>query len=169
MGTIVYADLSFQHVMVCLKISISGGDLSESAVVTLEGMPDIDQCEVVVGDYYAAKSKVNSDYGYKQKCSCTKENNGKVLGVAVIDDEHKKAVVYPMQGNPNPYSLTAIANDGVYTAHRDGSFYYLIVPPCELSASPVFWIRDGAKRYKYTLQRTTFEQGKLYPVNITIN
>lgn len=163
--------LAFNHVMACLKIHITGGSLSHNAIVTLEGMPNIDQREVVVGDYYAAKSKINSGFGYKEKCSCAKENNGKVLGVAVIDDSQNKAIVYPMSGNPgyaNASSTTKIANTGVYTAHHDGSDYYLIVPPCTLSTKAKFWIRDGEKRYSYTLQQTTFEQGKLYPVNITL-
>ena len=163
--------LAFNHVMACLKIQITGGSLTSDAVVTLEGMPNIDQREVVVGDYYAAKSKINSGYGYKEKCSCTKENNGKVLGVAVIDDSQNKAVVYPMSGNPgyaDASSTNKIANTGVYTAHYDGGDYYLIVPPCELSAKAKFWIRDGVKRYSYTLDRTLFEQGKLYPVNISL-
>ena len=163
--------LSFNHVMACLKIKITGGSLANNAVVTLEGMPDIDQREVVVGDYYAAKSKINSGFGYKEKCSCSKDNNGKVLGVAVIDDSQNKAVVYPMSGNPgyaDASSTTKIANTGVYTAHYDGGYYYLIVPPCVLSTKAKVWIRDGEKRYSYELTRTTFEQGKLYPVNINL-
>ena len=152
--------LAFQHVMACLKVDISALSLSAQAIVTLEGMPDIDQKEVVVGDYYAARSKVNSAFGYKEKTSCTKEQNGKVLGVAVISDAAGKALVQPMDGS-------AVPNTGVYTAHRDGGFYYLIVPPCTLSAQAKFWIRDGKNRYSYTLSRTTFEQGALYPVTIT--
>ncbi len=157
--------LAFNHVMACLKISIvgtTGSTLSVNTIVTLEGMPDIDQREVVVGDYYAAKSKVNSGYGYKQKCSCTKDNNGNVLGVAYINDADGAAQVKTLNG-------TDVPNDGVYTAHHDGSYYYLIVPPCTLSDNAKFWIRDGEKRYSYILDRKTFEQGKLYPVNITIN
>ena len=153
--------LSFNHVMTCLKIKITGGGLSNNAVVTLEGMPDIDQREVVVGDYYAAKSKINSGYGYRQKCSCTKENNGKVLGVAYINDDAGAAQVKALNG-------TDVLNDGVYTAHHDGSYYYLIVPPCVLSTKAKFWIRDGKKRYSYTLNRKEFEQGKQYIVNITL-
>ena len=153
--------LSFNHVMACLKIDISGLSLSENAVVTLEGMPDIDQREVVVGDYYAARSKVNSKFGYKDKCSCTKDKNGKVLGVAVISDSQGKALVQPMDG-------TSVPNMGVYTAHRDGGFYYLIVPPCTLPSNAVFWVRDGEKRYSYQLNNKVFEQGKLYPVKIAL-
>ena len=175
--------LSFNHVMACLKIKISNGSLpaekrvTSNAVVTLEGMPDIDQREVVVGDYYAERAKgltqlsgSNFDYSYKIKCSCSVENNGKVLGVAVIDDGQRKAIVYPMTGNPNPNSRTAVENTGVYTAHYDSTTdaYYLIVPPCVLTSNAKFWIRDGENRYSYVLDRLTFEQGKLYPINITL-
>ncbi len=155
--------LSFNHVMACLKIHFTGGDLTSNAVVTVDGMPDIDQCEVVVGDYYAAKSKINSRLGYKEKCRCSKEQNGKVLGVAVIHDaDSGHAVVYPLDGSN-------VANDATYTAHYDGGDYYLIVPPCTLSSAATIWVRDGEKRYSYVLSSLkTFEQGKLYPVNITL-
>jgi hypothetical protein len=148
--------LSFDHVMACLRLSVAG--VSGSAVVTLEGMPDIDQREVVVGDYYAARSKVNARFGYKEKCSCPLEDNGKVLGVAVNSDAQGKAYVKP---------LSEIPFTGVYTAHRSGDSYYLIVPPSSLPARARVWIRDGEKRYSYLLERTVFEQGKLYPVNIS--
>ena len=65
--------LSFKHVMAALLVTINDSTnlgISDNAVLTLEGMPDIDQAEVIVGDYYAAKSKVNSNnYGYKSKHS----------------------------------------------------------------------------------------------------
>lgn len=173
--------LAFNHVMACLKISITGDGITNgNAVVTLEGMPDIDQREVVVGDYYAAKSKINSGYGYQQKCSCTKLQNGKVLGVAIIKDAAARAEVRPMTGNPKADGTLImpgvgleegddyVANNGVYTAHYDGGYYYLIVPPCVLSTKAKFWIRDGVKRYSYELNRKTFEQGKQYVVNITL-
>ena len=121
-------------------------------------MPDIDQREVVVGDYYAERSKVNSKFGYKEKSTCTLEQNGKVLGVAVNSDAKGKALVKP---------FSEIPATGVYTAHREGDTYYLIVPPCTLSAQARIWIRDGKNRYSYPLKRQVFEQGKLYPVNIT--
>ena len=148
--------LAFDHVMACLRISVPG--VSSSAVVTVEGMPDIDQREVVVGDYYAGRSKVNSRFGYQEKSSCSLEQNGKVLGVAVNSDADRKALVKP---------FSSIPATGVYTAHRSGDAYYLIVPPCSLAAEARIWIRDGKNRYSYPLERKIFEQGKLYPVNIT--
>ncbi len=167
--------LTFNHVMACLKLSITGVELSSSAVVTVEGMPDIDQKEVVVGDYYAAASKVNSKFGYQDKCSCDYGNNGKVLGIATINDSQKKAIVCPMTGPLNDSrdshhtTGTAVANDGVYTAYRSGDDFYLIVPPCTLTDKATVWIRDGVKRFTYKLNHTTFEQGKLYPVTITLS
>ncbi len=165
--------LSFNHVMACLKIHVipSGFSFTNTPVVTLEGMPDIDQQEVVVGDYYAAASKVNTKYGYQDKCSCDYGNNGKVLGVAMIKESSAKAIINPLTGCPSDTHHTTgstVANTGVYTAYYNGGYYYLIVPPCVLTTNALVWIRDGEKRYKYTLQKTTFEQGKLYPVNITL-
>ncbi len=164
--------LSFNHVMACLKITIPSS-LSDDAIVTIEGMPDIDQKEVVVGDYYAQKAKDSSTYGYKDKLSCVYDNNGKVLGVAVINDETAKAQVYPMTGNPTDSHTqsTTIKNTGIYKAYNAGShIYYLIVPPCVLpdAEKAQVWIRDNEKRYSYELPITTFEQGKRYPVEISL-
>ena len=156
--------LSFKHVMSALLVTIDADDnlnISNDAVLTLEGMPDIDQCEVIVGDYYAAKSKVNSnEYGYKNKHTCTADQNGKVIGVSVINDTDKKA---------STVSLATIDQDATYTAYNAGSkLYRLIVPPCSLNQTATFWLRDGQKRYSMTLNQTTFEDGKLYKVTMTI-
>lgn len=172
--------LGFQHKMACLDITISD-DVTltnpSTAVLTLEGMPDIDQAEIVVGDYYADASKSNSGYGYQQKSSCSYENNGKVLGVAVNDEEAKRAKVAPMTGNPVPggqYSnnytrLDFVPNTGVYTAYMVGARHYrLIVPPCKLSENAMFWLRDGSKRYCIALETIEFVEGKLYPVTLKL-
>ena len=156
--------LSFKHVMAALLITINDSTnlgITENAVLTLEGMPDIDQAEVIVGDYYAAKSKVNSNnYGYKSKHSCMQAQNGTVIGVAVVDDSQAKAYTKAI-GN--------IPQDGTYTAYNAGSkTYRLIVPPCTLSNKATFWLRDGEKRYSMQLNQTTFEAGKLYKVKMTI-
>ncbi len=163
--------LSFNHVMACLKISITGITLSSDAVVTLEGMPAIDQQEVVVGDYYAAQSKVNSKYGYQDKCSCDYANNGKVLGVAAISESTATAIVNPLAGSPSDSHTSAnavIASDGVYTAFRNSDTFYLIVPPCQLSSNATFMIRDGVQRYRCTLPITRFEQGVQYLVTLAV-
>ena len=52
--------LSFRHVMACLKISISGGNLSTNAVVTLEGMPDIIMTAAVRASPAAMRSELPS-------------------------------------------------------------------------------------------------------------
>ncbi len=176
--------LSFNHVMACLKITLSGVSFTNPPVVTLENMPDIDQQEVVVGDYYAAASKSSHNYGSygnKGKCRCDKANNGKVLGVAEITDASTTAVIHPLTGGPSDTvrnTGSTVENTGVYTAYYDSgtSAYYLIVPPCNLDPNNTgdgnlkakFMIRDGKNRYSYTLPRTTFEQGKLYPINIAL-
>ena len=156
--------LSFKHVMAALLVTVNDGTnigVTDNAVLTLEGMPDIDQAEVIVGDYYAAKSKVNSNsYGYQSKHSCTQAQNGTVIGVAVVDDKQNKSYTKV---------ISDISQDGIYTAYNAGSkTYRLIVPPCTLSKNPTFWLRDGEKRYSMQLNQTTFEAGKLYKVKMTI-
>ncbi|WP_288280661.1 fimbrillin family protein [uncultured Prevotella sp.] len=156
--------LSFKHVMSALLVTVdvdASLGISDNAVLTLEGMPDIDQAEVIVGDYYAAKSKVNSNnYGYKSKHSCTQAKNGTVIGVAVVDDSQAKAYTK---------AIGTISQDGIYTAYNAGSkTYRLIVPPCTLSNKATFWLRNGEKRYSMQLTQTTFEAGKLYKVKMTI-
>lgn len=168
--------LGFQHKMACLDITLSSDFVlvaDADTVLTLVGMPDIDQAEVVVGDYYADASKINSGYGYRQKSSCSYENNGRVLGVAVNDETAMRAKVAPMSGNPTPGGdntslAAAVPNTGVYTAHKIADRHFrLIVPPCVLTENAVFWLRNGNRRYSIALENTTFEEGKLYPVSLT--
>ncbi len=156
--------LSFRHVMSALMVTVvpgEGKDISKDAVLTLEGMPDIDQCEVIVGDYYAAKSKVNSNnYGYLNKHSCTVDENGMALGVAVISDNDK---------NATRKAFKDIDQTSTYTAYNtDNKIYRLIVPPCTLTKNATFWLRDGGKRYTATLSQHEFVAGKLYKLTINI-
>ena len=156
--------LSFKHVMSALLVTVSANaslSISDNAVLTLEGMPDIDQAEVIVGDYYAAKSKINSnEYGYQSKHRCTPAENGTVIGVAVVDDSKAKAYAK---------AISDISQEGTYTAYNTGNkTYRLIVPPCALSKKATFWLRDGEKRYSMQLTQTTFEAGKLYKVKMMI-
>ena len=152
--------LSFKHVMAALLVTIKG-NISNDAVLTLEGMPAIDQAEVIVGDYYAKQSKINSNtYGYKAKHQCGVDNNGKVIGIAVVDDSNNKALTK---------SLSDIAQTATYTAYNEGGkTYRLIVPPCKLTNKATFWLRDGAKRYSMQLDQATFEGGKLYKITMKI-
>lgn len=170
--------LGFQHKMACLSITIDGSlalDETKDIVLTLQGMPDIDQAEIVVGDYYADASKTNSGYGYQQKSSCSYENNGRVLGVAVNVESHSRAEIAPMSGNPVPggdhsRTTTAVPNTGTYTAYKINARHFrLIVPPCVLTKNAVFMLRNGSSRYSVTLANKEFVEGKLYPVTLTLN
>lgn len=182
--------LGFQHKMACLDITIDDAALtdkiSDNAVLTLEGMPDIDQAEIVVGDYYADASKINSGYGYRQKSSCSYKNNGRVLGIAVNDEAAGRAKVWPMTGNPTPpggansevfSSGTPVPNTATYTAYKEATKHYrLIVPPCNLDPElpadtestkhAVFWLRDGTRRFKIELPQLKFEEEKLYAITL---
>ena len=156
--------LSFKHVMAALLITVDADasfGISDEAVLTVEGMPDIDQAEVIVGDYYAAKSKENvPNFGYSVKnATDDKTKNGVVLGIAQVGD--KKATTVPI-----PVNVTS-----TYTALNTGSKQYrLIVPPCDLGTNhATLWLRDGNKRYKVQLSQTLFEAGKLYTVTMKIN
>lgn len=177
--------LGFQHKMARLEIEVQPTNISISAnaVLTLEGMPDIDQQEVIVGDYYADASRVNSNYGYYQKASCSYENHGKVIGVGIITEADYRAKTWSMTGNPsctgeanavaggdrNSERWGTIPNTGVYTAHPIGEKkYLLIVPPCKLDTNATFWLRDGEKRYKVIMQRTEFAEGKNYKMILNI-
>lgn len=172
--------LTFTHVLSCLVITINDDALtskiSDNAVLTIEGMPDIDQQEIVVGDYYAEASKSNSSYGYRQKSSCSYDNNAKVLGIASINEDVKHAVVHPFSGGIETigglglsYQGSEVLNTGTYICHNVGSkTYRVIVPPCVLTENATIWLRDDNKRYKMVLDRKEFDQGHLYNVTMTL-
>lgn len=176
-----YVRLNFRHVMALLVVTIEGAPALSDPVLTLEGMPDIDQQELVVGDFFADKSKVNGlngydAYGYQKRYPCTKEQNGTLLGIGTFS---QTAQVKP---------LTELG--GVYTAYRDGdkTTFRLIVPPYAFTADyPTLWLRDGAERWSLELDPTAltartaepeagtteagtlrFESGKCYPVTMKI-
>lgn len=165
--------LTFQHVMASLLITIDdsalpvGEEISSDAVLTIENMPDIDQAEVVIGDYYAAKDKSNYTNGYKVKSSCAYENHGKVLGIA-----DQARVDYFRGGAHANNAGVEIPNTATYTCYHipDTKQYRVIVPPCMLSDTnkAEFWLRDDTRRFKMVLDRTTFEQGKLYPITMKV-
>lgn len=181
--------LSFEHKMACITFLIddtqlkdangNAAPLTNDAILTLEGMPDIDQQEIIVGDYYAERSKINSagNFNYKNKSSCKYEHNGKVIGIGVNVDQDKRSYAYPMTGNPNPaYNIeftgsTIVPNTGIYTAYKENNRKYrLIVPPCKLQdgKNAQIWVRDGERRYMMQLQRTEFHEGELYPVTVKL-
>lgn len=180
-----YVHLAFQHKMAALKITINDDALTtkifSNAVLTLEGMPDIDQMEVVVGDYYADQDVYgNRAYGYKEQASCSKENNGKVLGVVVLDQTAGRAKTYALSGtttagggDKNTQVWGTIPNTGIYKAYHETensdtkyNVYRMIVPPCTLSDNPVIYLRDGERRFKLVLENKKFEQGVMY--NLTM-
>lgn len=170
--------IRFNHVMSALLITLDvPSSISSDAVLMLDGMPDIDKREVVVGNYYADKDKNSNPYGPRNSTSCSKENNGKVIGVAVIDEAAGRVKTYSMTGNPSPaggdYNSTKwgeVPNTGAYIAHHvSGRIYRMIVPPCELATAPVFYLKDGEKSYRMEFSQKTFEQGYLYPITLSIS
>lgn len=177
--------LNFKHKVAKLDIWIDDAALvdesgqpvpfSQGAVLTLEGMPDIDGAEIVVGDYYADQGYEDQNYCYRQKASCSYENNGKVLGIEVIEEDMRRSSIAPFSGGPaelgGQYSrlLSPVANDAVYTAYCagrvDGRLHYMMyVPPCVLEQKAVFWLREGQRRFSAPLETLSFEQGRAYPV-----
>ena len=149
--------LSFKHVMAALKITVVG-TISDNAVLTLEGMPDIDQSEVIVGDYYAGASQANVDnFGYKSKHSCDSKFNGTVIGVAQYSKDGASTV-----------GISSLPKEGIYTAYNAGNkIYRLIIPPYAISNARLL-LRDGSKRYTMPLSLDTVEAGHIYNVTMTI-
>ena len=180
--------LMFSHKVARLDITIDDSGLTQDVEgvptpyplsprthLTLEGMPDIDGAELVVGDYYADQCYENEIYSYREKASCSYENNGRVLGIEVLEETPKRrSSIAPITGCPTPGGdnskvLTPVPNTATYTAYNDRPRHYLLyVPPCVLDAKAVFWIRDGERRYSAPLSVTTFEEGKLYPVTVKL-
>jgi hypothetical protein len=149
--------LSFKHVMAAIKINIVGGTISNNAVLTLEGMPDVDQREMIVGDYYAGASQANVEsFGYKSKHSCTADKNGTIIGVAQYSTTGASTV-----------DICTLSQKATYTAYKDGNTFRLIVPPCTLNSKAKLWLRDGSKRYSMDLNHTVFASGNIY--NVTMN
>ena len=155
--------------------SVVAHPLSDDALLTLEGMPDIDGAEIVVGDYYADECYENENFSYRQKASCSYENNGRVLGIEVLDEAYTRSSIARMTGNPTApggkYSQVygEVANNATYTAYRVGPKHYLLyVPPCVLTQKAVFWVRDGERRYSAKLSTTQCEEGKCYPVEVKL-
>ena len=158
--------LDFHHVMSALKITVSGITLSENAVLTIAGMPDIDQAEIIVGDQYASKSKVNSTCGYQQKHACDADKNGKVLGIGVNDAS---------KGTSSTKAFTDIAQTATYKAYRpstDSQVFQVIVPPCTLTNNAVINIydtKDGkAVRWKAELSQKNFAQETMYSLTLNL-
>lgn len=163
--------LSFEHKMAALLIDISDfeSELDKTAnapevVLTLENMPDIDQQEVTIGNYYAEKMKSKIAYGDYYRTMCTYANNGKVLGIVVPNE----TLGYLEQ---IAFTDARIPQTGVYTAYRqDVDTFLLIIPPYTVQdATPTLWLRQGEKRWSAPLTLPadrTFEMGKRYSVKM---
>lgn len=163
--------LSFKHVMAVLLITIDG-TISADAVLTVTNMPDIDQAEVIVGDYFASKSQVNAsgsgyDCSYKTKSSITNEaDNGKALGIAVVNDNAQtvKRVAFADINQSAPYTAYRVPNTNTFR---------LIVPPCTINNATI-WLRTGdnlQNRYSMPLNSGssfTPEAGTRYHLTMTI-
>lgn len=177
-GTNVH--LSFEHKMACLDVTVSTEAsilLSDATCLTLEKMPNIDQCEIIIGNYYADKDVFDTGYGYRQKYSCGYDYNGTVLGVNEIDEESGRSKLRLLPGcesqrhggSNTVYSTRPVVCDGTYTAYKvNNKHFRLMVPPCKLTENAVFWLRDGEKRYSASLIWTEFKSGEMYPVTIKI-
>ena len=141
------------------------GDISSNAVLTIDNMLDINQAEVIVGDYYAAKSKINTavdkqyDYSYKSKSSCDIGDNGKALGITVINDEKRTATCKLFKD---------ITQKTTYTAYKDvKNTYRLIIPPYAINNATIM-LRDGDKRYNMALNIDDVQPGTLYQITMTL-
>lgn len=170
--------LSFEHKMAALKIDISAfaSELtgSEEVILTLENMPDINQQEVTIGNYYAEKMKDKRDYGDYYRTRCSYADNGKVLGIVVPNEtlKHLEQIAF---------TDARIPQTGVYTAYKqDANTFLLIIPPYTVpdGVTPTLWLRQGEKRWSAPLTLPdsnndptqtdrTFEMGKRY--RITMN
>lgn len=163
--------LSFKHVMAVLFITIDG-TITDDAVLTVTNMPDIDQAEVIVGDYFASKSQVNAsgpgyDCSYKTKSSITNEaDNGKALGIAVVNDNAQTV---------KRVAFADINQSATYAAYRVAgtNTFRLIVPPCTINNATI-WLRTGdnlQNRYSMPLNSGssfTPEAGTRYHLTMTI-
>lgn len=176
--------LNFRHKVAKLKIALDETNLSEKfsedAVLRLSGMPDIDGAEIVVGDYYADMAYESESFCYRQKASCSYENNSRVLGIEVLNDESGRSGIATLSGGPEvlggKYSkkMGTVSNTGVYTAYfagieGDRKQYLLYVPPCVLETPATFHITDGQRHFSSTLSVTAFEEGKVYPLLLTFS
>ena len=148
----------FHHVMAALRITVNDIELTDKAVLTIENMPDIDQDEIIVGDRFAAKSKVNSAFGYKEKHQCDANENGKALGIGVNNSDSSATIKFD--------DISPTATYKAMRTDNSQKVFQLIVPPCTITY-PVVWIRDGESRWKVALGAKTFNAGYMY--NITLN
>lgn len=173
--------LNFRHKVAKLHVTVDASQLSapltSAAVLTLEGMPDIDGAEIVVGDYYAPMGYESQKFSYREKASCGYTLNGQVLGVEVIDESNKgRSSIATLSGGPTDLGETQYAkiwgnipNTATYTCYRPSltaNQFLLYVPPCSLPEAPVFWLRDGERRYRIACPQKEYAAGYAYSVTL---
>ena len=172
--------LNFRHKVAKLRVTVDASQLSapltSAAVLTLEGMPDIDGAEIVVGDYYAPMGYESQKFSYREKASCGYALNGKVLGVEVIDESKGRSSIATLSGGPTDLGEKqyaeiwgTIPNTATYTCYRPSPTdkrFLLYVPPCSLPDAPVFWLRDGERRYRIACPQREYAAGYAYSVTL---
>lgn len=175
--------LSFQHKMSALVIevdaasfSFSSSGNSEDLVLTLENMPDIDQQEVVIGNCYYTGKSVQTGYSYNdmQRSGCDKADNGKVLGICIVNQNAGKLERTAFKDLPQKgvYTAYRVTNVSDHDGYQDGKIQFmLIIPPYKVPSgtTPTLCLRKGNNRWKAELPLTnsrTFESGKRYKVTM---
>lgn len=178
----VNVHLSFEHKMSALCIDVSNYasefNNTDEIVVTVENMPDIDQQEIVVGNYYAGAIKgkgsdrahdsqyYRPDYGDWQRTGCSKVKNGTVLGISKIVESSKTV---------EKVKIEACPQTATYTAYKGSdNKFYLIIPPYKVptDVTPTVWLRQGTKRWSAPLTLPadrTFVPSTRYTVTLKPN
>lgn len=169
--------LSFQHKMSALKVDISAFadslNTTDEVILSLEQMPDIDQQEVTIGNYYANKMKGTPlPYGDYYRTMCSYEDNGKVLGIVVPDETEGHLVQLPIATLPQTGVYTALKGNSTIEGTQEG-YFYLIIPPYTVPSDikPTLWLRNGSKRWSAELSLPagrTFQSGYLYKVEMKV-
>lgn len=169
--------LSFQHKMSALKVDISAFadslNTTDEVILSLEQMPDIDQQEVTIGNYYANKMKGTPlPYGDYYRTMSSYEDNGKVLGIVVPDETEGHLVQLPIATLPQTGVYTALKGNSTIEGTQEG-YFYLIIPPYTVPSDikPTLWLRNGSKRWSAELSLPagrTFQSGYLYKVEMKV-
>ena len=163
--------LSFSHVMSCLQVTIdnqSGTSLTDP-VVTLEGVPDIDLGEVVVGNYYSQYDvNLAVKYGSGAVSKITdKTENGKALGIASISSDG--TAMNLVRFTTDATTEGKVSNTGTYIGYKYAENIYRFIVPPFTGSDVTIWLRDGARRYESSLGANfTFSPSQCYKYTFTI-
>lgn len=173
----VHVRLSFEHKMAALRIDVSelASQLptgSEEVILTLENMPDIDQQEVYIGNYFTnAMKELNKNlnkFGDYYRCNCTIEENGRALGIVYADDTNSA------NGYLSRKKFAELPQNATYTAYKySPTDFWLIIPPYTVPAgvTPTLWLRKGEYRWSAPLTLPagrTFRQGVRYNIKMNV-